>query len=169
MHYCNILRFSAVAALSLMLLPAEAVSKQKSLKNQLVGMWTLVSSTETAPDGKKADSFGDNPLGAYTFDAKGHFTQMLMRSDLPKFDNRMQGTPEQNKAVVQGTIAFYGTYAVDEATKLVTVHITGGSFAKFNGTEGKRLITSLSGDELHFTNPATSGGTSADTVWRRAK
>jgi hypothetical protein len=169
MRHRVILGLPTIAVLGLVLLPGDAVSQQKSLKDQLVGTWTLVSSTETAPDGKKVDSFGSSPFGAYMFDANGHFIQMLMRSDLPKFDNRLQGTPEQNKAVVQGSVAFYGTYALDEAAKLVTVHITGGSFAKFNGTDGKRVITSLTADELHFTNPATSGGTSADTVWRRAK
>ena len=78
-------------------------------------------------------------------------------------------TPEQNKAVAEGSVAYYGTYAVDEAAKVVTVHIVGGSFAKFNGKDGKRVITSLTADELRFNNPATSGGTAADTVWRRAK
>jgi hypothetical protein len=169
LNYHSILGLSALAALGLALLPGNAVSQQKSLKDQLVGMWTLVAESETTSDGKKSEGFGPNPLGTYMFDANGHFTQMLMRADLPKFDNRLQGTPEQNKAVVQGSVAFYGTYTVDEAAKVITVHIVGGSFAKFNGTDGKRVITSLTADELRFTNPATSGGSSADTVWRRAK
>ena len=32
------------------------------------------------------------------------------RRALGRDGNRAQGTPEQNKAVVQGSIAFYGTY-----------------------------------------------------------
>jgi hypothetical protein len=103
------------------------------------------------------------------FDANGHFTQMLLRADLPKYANRLQGTPEQNKAVAQGLVAYYGTYSVNEADKVINVHIMGGSFAAFNGTDGKRIITSLTADELKITNPATSGGTTAESVWKRAE
>ena len=39
------------------------------------------------------------------------------RRALGRDGNRAQGTPEQNKAVVQGSIAFYGTYTVNEADK----------------------------------------------------
>jgi hypothetical protein len=169
MNRRHILNLSAVTALGLAMLPTGALSQAKSIKDQLVGTWTLVAETDTTSDGKKSEGFGSNPLGVYMFDAGGHFAQMLMRADLPKYANRLQGTPEQNKAVAEGSVAYYGTYTVDEAAKMVTVHIAGGSFAKFNGTDGKRVITSLTADELRFNNPATSGGTAADTVWRRAK
>jgi hypothetical protein len=169
MNRCSILNLSAVTALGLVVSLVSAVAQTKSIKDQLVGMWTLVSETDVTSDGKKSEGFGPNPLGAYVFDAGGHFAQMLMRADLPKFDNRLQGTPDQNKAVAQGSVAYYGTYTVDEAAKTLNVHILGGSFAKFIGTDGKRIITGLTADELRFTNPATSGGTSAETVWRRAK
>ena len=81
----------------------------------------------------------------------------------------MSGTPEEHKAIAQGVIAMYGTYTVDEANKTITVKFEGSSFAKFNGTEGKRIITSISADEFRSTNPATSTGTKAESVWRRVK
>lgn len=90
------------------------------------------------------EGFGPNPLVTYMFDTNGHFVQMLMRSDLPKYANRLQGTPDQEKAVAQGLVAYYGTYTVNEAEKVVNVHIVGGSFATFDGTDGKRLISSRS-------------------------
>ena len=58
--------------------------------------------------------------------------------------------------------------AIDVA-KLVTVHYEGSTFAAFNGTEGKRTITSITADEMKTRNPATSTGTVAESVWRRAK
>jgi Lipocalin-like domain len=169
MNCRRILTSTAIAALGLALLPGSGTAQTKSIKDQLVGTWTLVSEVDTQSDGKKSEGFGPNPLGVYMFDANGHFAQMLMRADLPKYANRLQGTPEQNKAVAQGLVAYYGTYSVNEADKVVAVHIVGGSFATFNGTDGKRIIASLTADELKFTNPATSGGTTADTVWKRAK
>jgi hypothetical protein len=38
----------------------------------------------------------------------------LNRADLPKFaaNNRNVGTPEENKAIVQGSFAYFGTYTV---------------------------------------------------------
>jgi hypothetical protein len=169
MNRRSILSLSAIAALGLAMLPSSAIAQTKSLKDQLVGTWTLVSETDTQSDGKKSEGFGPNPLGTYMFDANGHFTQMLLRADLPKYANRLQGTPDQYKAVGQGLVAYYGTYSVSEADKVMTVHIVGGSFATFNNTDGKRMITSLTADELKITNPTTSGGTTAESVWRRAK
>jgi hypothetical protein len=51
------------------------------IKNELGRL--LVSETDITSDGKKSEGFGPNPLGAYIFDAGGHFAQMLMRADLP--------------------------------------------------------------------------------------
>ena len=41
---------------------------------------------------------------------------ILQRATLPRFasDNRMSGTAEENKAVVQGSIAYFRNYAIDE-------------------------------------------------------
>ena len=86
-------------------LPREESAAQTTAKD-LVGMWTLVSIT-IEQDGKKADIFGPNPQGQETRAANGHVSVIITRSDLPKFasNNRAAGTPEENKAVVQGSIA----------------------------------------------------------------
>jgi len=55
-------------------------------------------------------------------------------------------------------------------TATVTLHVDGSTFSAFNGTDQKRVITSITADEMRTHNPATSlGGASADTVYRRAK
>jgi hypothetical protein len=51
MNRRNILGLSTVAAFGLALLPSGGVAQQKTLKDQLVGTWTLVSTTTTRPDG----------------------------------------------------------------------------------------------------------------------
>jgi len=163
------LSLPVILAFGLAFQPGAVLSQQKSLKEQIVGSWTLVSAVDTHPDGSKTNPWGANPKGTYMFSADGRFTQMLFHTDLPKIDNRMGGTPEQNKAIAQGVIAMYGTYTVDEANKTVNVKFEGSSFAKFNGTAGKRVITSINADEFHSMNPATSTGTKAESIWRRAK
>ncbi len=139
-----------------------------TLAEHLVGTWTLVSSVDIDSDGTRTDTWGANPLGTSMFDANGRFAQILIRSDLPKVANREQTTPEQAKAVVVGSIAMYGTYTVDEATKIVNVHFIGSTFASFNGTDGKRNIAMTSPDEFKFSNSARAGGGRGESVWRRA-
>jgi hypothetical protein len=53
---------SAIAALVLAALPS-GVAQQGSLRQQLVGNWTLVSYDRTAANGAKTQLFGANPKG----------------------------------------------------------------------------------------------------------
>jgi Lipocalin-like domain len=169
-RYMVALSMIAGAALAAALLPSGVVAQEVSLK-ELVGSWIFVSAEDVKPDGSKVDSWGPNPKGAAMYDANGRFTFMIMRSDLPKFasNNRAQATAEEGKAVAQGMIAFYGTYTVNEADKTLTTRIEGSSYPNLIGGEQKRVITSLTADELRYTNPTTSTGTKAESVWRRAK
>jgi hypothetical protein len=169
MKHGGVLGLPLILALGFALQTSTALGQQKSLKEQIVGSWTLVEATDIHADGTKTNSWGANPKGAYMFGADGRFTQMLFHTDLPKVDNRMGGTPDQNKAIAQGTVAMYGSYTVDEANKTVVVKFEGASFAKFVGTEGKRVITSINADEFRSMNPATSTGTKAESIWKRVK
>jgi hypothetical protein len=85
-------------------LPSEGAAAQTTAKD-LLGTWTLVSIT-MEKDGKKTDLFGSNPQGQETRAANGLVSVIITRSDLPKFasNNRAAGTPEENKAVVQGAL-----------------------------------------------------------------
>jgi len=61
--------------------------------------------------------FGDNANGIAFFDRAGHFIITVMRSDRTKFaaNDRTQGSADENRATTQGTITYFGTYAVSEA------------------------------------------------------
>jgi len=66
-------------------LPAgDAIAQQKSLKEQLVGTWKLVSSHNIRSDGSKIDRSGPNPKGILIYTSDGHFVFVNTRSDLPK-------------------------------------------------------------------------------------
>ena len=67
----NILGLSLITALGLALLPSSAVSQQKSLKDQLVGTWTLVSwERVSGPSAHSAQSESDRKLGDNRFHAR---------------------------------------------------------------------------------------------------
>jgi Lipocalin-like domain len=148
-----------------------AMAQQKSLKEQLVGNWTFVSSIDTNKDGTKTDRFGPNAKGLVMFDPSGLFSFFISRANIPKFaaNNVNQGAAEENKAVLQGMIAYFGTWSVEEASKTLITNVEAASFPNLNGGTQKRTITSLTADELKYTNPATTAGTSSDVIWRRAK
>lgn len=159
----------ALTFLGLALPSGGAVGQQKTLKEQLVGTWTYVSVDIVRADGSRVPLFGPNPSGLASFDGNGRYLLLTARAGQPKFasNNRMEGTAEENKAVVQGSIAHFGRYTVNETDRTVTFHIDTSTFPNWNGAEQKRPIT-LTGDELKWTTAASSGGT-AEVILRRAK
>lgn len=147
----------------------DAVAQQKSLKEQLVGTWIYVSSTSTRADGSKTDR--PNLKGIVIYTSDGHFAFVSVRADLPKLasPDRARATAEEARAVVAGSIAYYGTYSINEVDKVLTAKVEGSTFANLIGTDQKRIITSLTADELKFTNPRTPAGVTLEFVWKRAK
>ena len=135
----------------------------------LVGTWTLVSAV-TEQGGNKTDTFGPNPKGILVVDANGRYVSILARAGLPKVasNNRTTATPEENKAIVQGSGAHFGTLSVNAADKTITFKIETATFPNWDGTEQKRPFT-VTGDELQYTVAAASGGGTATVVWKRAK
>ena len=102
-------------------------------------------------------------------EANGQHALIITRSDIPKFasDNRANGTPEENKAAVQGSIAYFGTYQVDGPGSY-SIHIEGTTFPNWIGAKQKRNAT-LSGDELVMSSGAGSAGGSVVSVWKKVK
>lgn len=148
---------------------AGIAARAETLNEQVVGTWAYVSVDTVRPDGSRQPMFGPNPKGLAIFDGSGHYVLMTSRADIAKFEsaNRMKGTPEENRSVVQGSIAHFGTYTVDEAEKTITFHVVASTFPNWNGVEQKRPFV-ISGDKLKWTTSASSGGT-AEVVLRRLK
>jgi hypothetical protein len=157
MTHRRIFGLFAAAVLGLGLAAGSAAAQSAK---DLVGTWTINS----------ADAFGPSRRGILMFDAGGHFSIQLMKSDLPKYaaNSRVQGTAEENKATVQGTLALFGTYSVSGADLIF--HVEASSYPNWTGTEQKRTNVAISGDELKWTNPAPSaGGPAGVVVWKRVK
>jgi len=160
------LGISVTTVLGLALLGNVASGASKVSKKLLVGSWSLTANTGTSG----AQTFGPND-GYATFGANGRFSISLLRSDLPKFasNNRDRGTPDENKAVMQGGIAYFGTYSLNETDGTLTLHIERSSFPNWNGADQQRLIRSLTASELKYTNPTASVGGTAELDWKRVK
>jgi hypothetical protein len=172
MNRCYALGLSAIAVLGLALLPNGAGAQQRTLREQLVGSWTMVSIDMTLPDGTKRQLFGPDPKGIAIYTSEGTFALIQMRADLPKLasSNRATATPDEAKAIIAGSIAYFGRYSVDEASKIVTVDLQGSTFPNQVGStsDNKRIVSSLTASELKLTNPASASGATIEVVLKRA-
>ena len=171
MNRRNVIALFVCTAAGFGILSSPIIAQQKSLKDQLVGSWTFVSAIDTRPDGTKNDRWGPNPKGTLMFDANGRYVQIISRSDIPKFaaNKPDMGTAEENKAVVANMVVGFGTYTVNETDKTLITRVEGGMYPNATGSEQKRTISSLTADELKYTNPTTTLGSSAAAQWKRVK
>lgn len=135
----------------------------------LIGTWALVS-VVTERDGNKSEAYGPDANGSLVFDANGRYSIIFIAAGLPKFvsGNRSTGTADENRAVVAGSLAHFGTYVVDEMDKSFTFQVERATFPDWEGKNNKRSFA-IAGDELHFTDPHASGGGVATTIFRRAR
>jgi Lipocalin-like domain len=144
----------------------------QSARDQLVGTWMLVSIYIEGPDGSRFDPFRPNPTGVLTMDGNGHISVQFIGSDLPKYasNDRLDGTPEEDKAVVQRILCYFGTYSVSDTDHSLNIHIQSSSFPNWKESDQKRFL-SLKDDEMNWINPTASSGPgfTGHTVWKRAK
>src|SRR5690242_7398515 len=54
-----------------------------SLKEQLTGIWTLVSARNTSSNGATRDLFGPDPKGILILEAGGRYAQVQVRPERP--------------------------------------------------------------------------------------
>ena len=169
MHWRNILTLSAIAALGLTLQSGNAIAQQKSLKEQLIGTWSFVSSNAKRADG--TPFWGENPKGLFIITDSGHFSWQVFRCDRPHLvsNNRLNGTADELNAINQGTLAYFGTYSVDEAEKTITFRTVASTYPNSEGELIKRVITKLSPDEMIYSNPANTLGERVEARWKRLR
>jgi Lipocalin-like domain len=134
----------------------------------LVGAWSFVTIDTTTADGTKGQPFGPTPQGYVIFSDNGRFVWLVTRPGRAKFvsGRRDQGTNEENKDTVQGSLGYAGTYKVADNNVIMKIEAT--TYPNDQGAEQKRMFT-LTGDELKWMNPTTTTGASAVAVLKRVK
>ena len=164
-----IVNISAVV-LSWASLLSPAIAQQPALKEQLIGSWILLSNDNVAPDGTRRQLYGPNPKGILILAREGHYAQVQVNPNRPKFSGRtrLDGTPEENKAAIAGTVAHFGTWSVIEVEKTLILNSEGNLFPNDEGNKSRRTAT-LAGDELKLANPNPGGGGRSESLYKRAK
>ena len=156
------IRKATLAAISAALLLAQSAGPAAAQNvKSVAGTYSVV----------KVQAYGDNARGQMILGADGHYSIVLGRATLPKFagGSRTKGTAEENKAVIDGSIAHVGKYTIDDGGKSITFHIDMSTFPNWDGTTAKRALK-VAGDTLTYTVAAPSaGGPPNDVVWKRVK
>lgn len=126
----------------------------------LVGTWRLVS-FEDVDSGQTIRRFGDKPLGLFVYTADGHVAIQIANPANPvcvspgkkfgpgrKDDSTIPAcTPAQMQALVDGYVAYWGTYTVDAAAGVVVHHVKSDLSNGYAGTDQRRPFR-LEGDHL---------------------
>jgi Lipocalin-like domain len=168
MNLRRIFAACAIATFGSSMMTIDALGQNQSLKEQLVGSWTLLSWEQKKGDGTKLERYGASPKGIAFFDDGDRYIITVMRSDRTKYTSNAlwQGTPDENKETADGTITYFGTYSISEADSSIAIHIEGSSFPNWNGTNQKRFVA-IAGEQLTLT-VRPPGGDVVDVIWKRA-
>jgi len=146
---------SMIPAAALMAFVVAAPKAEMQTAKNIVGTWTLVAA-DIQRVGYRVQVFGSNPIGRLMFGSDGHYTLIFLRRDLPKIASydRTSETADESQAIVQGSIAHFGTYMVDG--DFLIFRIEGGTFPNWTGADQRRKFT-LVEDELTYISPGSTG------------
>jgi hypothetical protein len=145
-----------VCSLTLLALPQMA--RAESLKEKLVGAYTLVEGSEVSADGKKVVPWAK---GSLQIAPSGRISFFVLPNERAKTDNVR--TP------VGPMVAYYGSYSVDEAANTYTTKIEGSSAPGFEGGTRVQTVT-FSGDTMTTTGSKVDTPTGPITpvnVWKK--
>ena len=161
----------ALFAIGMCIALSGAAFAHPPVREQIIGAWTLVSVYSETDDGKKGEPFGPSPKGVIIFSNDGVFSLFQSRADMPTIaaNDRAKVTAEEAQNIVASSIAYYGTYSIDEDSRVLTVNIVASTYANLAAIPNqKRIVTLLTPDELKFDNPRTPSGMTLRTAWKRA-
>ncbi len=149
----KIFGISAMGILGMALQPRAALAQGTSVKEKLVGVWSLVSIYDEGVDGKRYDVWGEGVQGITVYSAGGHFTTQIISA------NRDKTAAKNPRQPVGPAIGYFGTYVVDEAAMTIAQHLESSTFPGWVGYDRLGKIDLLTDDEAHL-----SGGLVHDPV-----
>jgi hypothetical protein len=145
----------------------------KTLRDQLIGAWKLVSYVEKPVDGSDpAYPLGEKLEGLIIYAADGYMSVQLMRPNRPQFSSGdwSSGTEGEIKEAASGYFAYAGPFDIDEDKKLLTHAVVLSLDPNWQGHVQRRVVR-IEGDILHLSTekPLESEGrkTMYHLTWKR--
>ena len=145
----------------------------QSLKEQLLGTWTLVSWTQVVGDVEEPGLLGRDAVGQIMFAPDGHMCFSAMRRTRATLAGQgpQGGTPEEKAAAYDGYVGYCGRYDVNEEELSVVFRLDLSSYPNWTGTTQKRFAE-VTGTRLRINTPPipVRGKQMVSTVvWERTK
>jgi hypothetical protein len=147
----------------------------RSLREQLVGAWTLSSCVERdIVTGFENHPFGERPLGFILYTPDGYMSAQLQHPERPPFaeGDLLRATPEEYAAAGSSYVAYSGRFFVDEGKKSLSHEMAVSLFPNWLGQRQVRLVE-LNRDHLQLRTdkPQRINGVfkTVTASWRRAK
>ncbi len=130
---------------------------------KLFGSWRLV---ETTSDGKVRPERGANPLGLITYHESGWMAAQIQPDRPPVGMAGAQPSGEEAKAALHGYTAYFGSFTVDEAKKVVVHHRLGSVSPGWEKTPDYVRAYEFEGPDRVVLRPV---GNKNALVWERLK
>jgi hypothetical protein len=144
-------------------------AQQKSLKEQLVGAWTLVSIEVTSKDGTKRPGLGGpNPKGILILDLSGRYAQVTGNPVRPKLTTTARkDIPAAELGEAARTFgARYGAWSVNEADKTL-IQTSELQMILDEGRREHKSAISVSSNELKLVE--AQAGSKTEFVFQRTR
>ncbi len=146
-----------------------AAALQAAPRDRFFGVWKLVRCERKFPDGRSDYPYGEKPVGRITYDKAGRMSAQLMRpgrrSTVPPGQSLItsNASADEIREAVNGFIAYYGTFDVDEPAQTVIHHVQACLIPSWVGTDLKRTYR-FTDNRLVLTAATTSV---IELIWER--
>jgi hypothetical protein len=148
-------------------------------RQQLIGVWQLLTIQMIGPNGPMTDPFyNEGSTGVLIYDPSGWMSVQIVGQPRPDMDvsasrpGRADSAEEDRlKAeVLDSYYAYFGTWTYDETSSTVTHHIKSSLFPSETGVSYSQTAT-VEGENLVFKvrREARGGATVQQKVWRRMR
>jgi hypothetical protein len=140
-----------------------------SIGEQIVGTWWLASIYEEDSRGEDIDQFGIAPTGLFMADRNGTFSFQIMSIDGRRYAAKGLSPAGMGAAGIAEAMTYFGTYAVNERSHKLTLHVQYCLFRSCDNTDRTAELKML-GDTVEFISTVDTSPTGASysrTVWKR--
>jgi hypothetical protein len=148
---------------------AAAIQAAPAARDRFIGVWRLIRCERKSKDGRIDYPYGEKPVGRITYDRAGRMSAQLMRpgrrSTVAPGVSLIAGNANgvEIREAVNGFIAYFGTFDVDESMQIVIHHVQACLVPSWVGTDLKRTYR-FNASHLLLTAVTTSV---LELIWER--
>jgi hypothetical protein len=135
--------------------------------SQFIGTWELVKWTAKPAEGELFYPFGRDAVGQIIYDATNGVIVSIMKKDRKAFASGdfLNGNVEEILSAYNGFVAYWGTYAIDQAERKVIHRIRISSFPNWVGQDQVREYDFQ--DDFLTLRASAIGATQHELLWRK--